>query len=79
MSPRAVTATGTALMFEKSIKRGTKKLGLSLVNGNVSTTVYFNNHCTEKRNIQIWKQDGAKTHMKGRCFTVKANRGRPVW
>jgi hypothetical protein len=39
---------------------------------NISTTVYFNNHCTAKKHLQTWRVDGSGAKLKGKCLTVNA-------
>lgn len=47
-----------------------KKINISWGDGSESTTVYFNNHCAQKRAIQL--QFGSNQSGHYRCITVNA-------
>ncbi|MEO3888675.1 hypothetical protein [Nonomuraea sp. B5E05] len=49
-----------------------KKLSVSWGTGtNISTTIYFNNHCNQKRTIQTWVDGaGLPEPVKSKCLTV---------
>ncbi|MEO3795212.1 hypothetical protein ABGB14_33790 [Nonomuraea sp. B10E15] len=77
MATAAVTATHAEprdvlrKKFDCKSPKG-KKLSVSWgTGGNVSTTIYFNNHCDQKRRIQTWVDGaGIPEPVKGKCLTV---------
>jgi hypothetical protein len=70
----SLTSTADAAVHRKSAAckspKG-QKINISWGDGNVSTTVYFNNHCAQKRAIQL--QFVRENHTSFyKCFTVNA-------
>jgi hypothetical protein len=68
----SLTTTADAAVHRKSAActspKG-KKINISWGDGNVSTTVYFNNHCAQKR--AIWLQFVRENHTSfHKCVTV---------
>jgi hypothetical protein len=70
-TPSAATAE-VAAVHKKSAKCSSpqgSKINISWGDGNVSTTVYFNNHCNQKRAINLqFVQENGKIFDK--CITV---------
>ena len=70
----SLTSTADAAVHRKSAAckspKG-NKINISWGDGNVTTTVYFNNHCAQKR--AIWLQFVHEDHTSfHRCVTVNA-------
>ncbi|MEU7747876.1 hypothetical protein [Nonomuraea sp. NPDC049158] len=72
LSAPAVATADVAATHKKSAKCASpsgSKINISWGDGNVSTTVYFNNHCNQKRAINLqFVQENGKIFDK--CITV---------